>query len=278
MTEAQITAAIRRDVKEIRPITISNAQIAAIVVRGVVVMGLQIKESDPSFFLKRVSLSSYTNIFSWPSDCETVKKVWDLGTTAGTITGASSASPIVITLADHGFADDTILTQHDVGGNTEANGTFLITLIDDDSYSLDGTTYNAAYTSGGKAFAEPTNPDEINRISLAQATGANDSKWYPRNETIVVDDVNFTNDIIVDYIARPSAIADIPAEYHEALVSFGVLKIIKVPRPEDKDYADIMAKLEFHRTMWRLISDSIDTSMKASSEPIYVRDTMQMDL
>lgn len=67
----------------------------------------------------------------------------------GTITGATNASPIVITSAGHGLTTGTEVTIASVGGNTNANGTHLVTAVDTDSFSLQGVSGNSAYTSGG---------------------------------------------------------------------------------------------------------------------------------
>lgn len=68
---------------------------------------------------------------------------------SGSITGATNASPIVITSAAHGLSTGQQVTVASVGGNTAANGTFLVTVVDANSFSLDGSTGNGSYTSGG---------------------------------------------------------------------------------------------------------------------------------
>lgn len=68
---------------------------------------------------------------------------------SGTVTGATNASPIVITSTAHGLTTGTRVTVAGVGGNTAANGDFTITKIDANTFSLDGSTGNGAYTSGG---------------------------------------------------------------------------------------------------------------------------------
>lgn len=68
---------------------------------------------------------------------------------SGSITGATNASPIVITSASHGLTTGTRVTISGVGGNTAANGTFTITRLDANTFSLDGSSGNGAYTSGG---------------------------------------------------------------------------------------------------------------------------------
>lgn len=71
---------------------------------------------------------------------------------SGVITGATNAgvSPIVITSANHGLATGNQVLITGVGGNTNANGTFIITVVDANSFSLNGSTGGPAnYTTGG---------------------------------------------------------------------------------------------------------------------------------
>lgn len=68
-----------------------------------------------------------------------------------TITGATNASPIVITATGHGFATNDVITIAGVTGNTAANGTFTITKVDNDTFSLNSSTGNGAYVSEGTA-------------------------------------------------------------------------------------------------------------------------------
>lgn len=67
----------------------------------------------------------------------------------GTVTGATNATPIVITSAGHGLETGARVTITGVIGNTAANGTFIITRVDANSFSLDGSVGNGVYTSGG---------------------------------------------------------------------------------------------------------------------------------
>ena len=277
MTNAEIITAIRRGMREIKAKTVSDTILTATILRGVVSLGLVIRQADPSFFHKRGSCTSETFVFPWPSDCMTIRKVWDMGTTAGTITDATNTTPIVVTEATHGRSSDDIVLIHDIVGNTAANDTWKITKIDADSYSLNGSTGNAAYTSGGKVFKELTDPDEIKKINLSEANLSHSNKWYPRGKTSVVDDLTFTNDIIVDYVSIPAAIVDIPDEYHDGLVAFGVMKHLKVPAPEAKDYQDKTNSFNYQQGVWQLIEKQIKTVLKASSEPTYIRDVMKLD-
>ncbi len=78
---------------------------------------------------------------------------YDLGAhgSPASITAASNASPIKITVANHGFGSGETIVIAGVGGNTAANGTWAITLVDANNFTLNGSTGNGAYTSGGTA-------------------------------------------------------------------------------------------------------------------------------
>lgn len=72
---------------------------------------------------------------------------------SGAITGATNDSPIVITSSSHGLTTGSYVTISGVAGNTAANGTFLVTKVDANSFSLDDSTGNGSYTSGGEWHA-----------------------------------------------------------------------------------------------------------------------------
>lgn len=67
----------------------------------------------------------------------------------GNITGATQATPIVVTATAHGRITGDYVQIAGVGGNTAANGLFKITVINANSFSLSGSVGNGAYTSGG---------------------------------------------------------------------------------------------------------------------------------
>jgi hypothetical protein len=77
-----------------------------------------------------------------------------IGGAQRTITGASNATPIVITTSgNHGYLTGDKVDISDVGGNTAANGNWTVTKLTDTTFSLDTSVGNGAYTSGGKAAA-----------------------------------------------------------------------------------------------------------------------------
>ena len=68
---------------------------------------------------------------------------------SGVITGATNATPIVITSADHGLTVGAVVVVSGVLGNTAANGTFVISAVTTNTFTLQSSVGNGAYTSGG---------------------------------------------------------------------------------------------------------------------------------
>lgn len=70
-------------------------------------------------------------------------------TTTNTITAATNASPIVITSNGHGQRTNDRVQITGALGNSAANGTWTITVIDSNRFSLNGSTGNGTYTGSG---------------------------------------------------------------------------------------------------------------------------------
>lgn len=86
---------------------------------------------------------------NWPRDGATPCPDNGVVGPNGVITGATQATPIVITSTAHGRATGDYVRIAGVGGNTAANGLFKIAVINANSFSLNGSVGNGAYTSGG---------------------------------------------------------------------------------------------------------------------------------
>jgi hypothetical protein len=70
------------------------------------------------------------------------------------VTGATNATPIVVTSDRvHRLTTGDRVVVAGVGGNTAANGTWLVTVLSSTTFSLDTSVGNGAYTSGGRVSA-----------------------------------------------------------------------------------------------------------------------------
>ena len=91
----------------------------------------------------------------------------------GAITNATDASPIVVTSANHGLTTGTRVKVASVGGNTAANGDFIVTKVDANTFNLNGSTGNGAYTSGGTwnvdgLYTASYTPSGVNNFAAGQ--------------------------------------------------------------------------------------------------------------
>ena len=65
---------------------------------------------------------------------------------------ANNGSGLIrITSPGHGLETSNFVYIHSVGGTTEANGIWVVTVIDSNTFDLQGSSFANAYTSGGKA-------------------------------------------------------------------------------------------------------------------------------
>ncbi len=294
MDQAQITKWTRRGIREFKPDRVSDTEIENMTLEGVTHFGLLLKSLDPSLFRteKVLQASAAGYIFDKPSGCLTIEKLWDLETNALTITGAANNGSGLIRITtddDHGFEDGEVVTVQDVGGCTEANDVWVIEYDEDtmaaDTFDLVGSTFANAYASGGICFKRPQSPSPIKRINVEKATHSGVDEWYPRGTKIIHDNGSFSNDIICLYIKSPSAITDIPAEYHIGLVAFNVTNLISIPprlragQPDDNvlDIQDKMASLRKHQAMQKETEEKMRESHQVSHEPVQITQEFSLD-
>ncbi|HDY68340.1 MAG TPA: hypothetical protein ENH85_11190 [Candidatus Scalindua sp.] len=86
-----------------------------------------------------------------------------------TITGATNATPIVMTVVGHGLLNGDMVTQSGVGGNTAANGDFFVSNKANNTYELEDLSNtniagNGAYTSGGTVDIKYSGEIVIERV------------------------------------------------------------------------------------------------------------------
>ena len=88
-----------------------------------------------------------------------------------TISGATNVSPIVVTTTTHSLSTGDKVVIAGVAGNTAANGAWNVTVVTATTFSLDGSTGNGAYTSGGTAtrlFSNVTVADVENMQAVTE--------------------------------------------------------------------------------------------------------------
>lgn len=94
---------------------------------------------------------------------------------AGAVTGATNATPVVITSAAHGLATGDYAAVSGVLGNAAANGTFQVTKVNANSFSLNGAAGSGAYVSGG-AWAWLVSGVRNGDVSTQSLLGAIDNR------------------------------------------------------------------------------------------------------
>tara|TARA_R100001132_G_scaffold8792_1_gene8422 strand:- start:488 stop:1084 length:597 start_codon:yes stop_codon:yes gene_type:complete len=91
------------------------------------------------------------------------------------ITDATNADPIVITSNAHGLSSKDVVNVSGVLGIPSANGSFAVTKVDANSFSLDRSAANGTYTSGGtwtrSRFQVEFSPDDMTIVD--SSIGAN---------------------------------------------------------------------------------------------------------
>ena len=144
-------------------------------------------DNDEIRILGNEQVSIYGNNAKWNFQIAT-------GNTAATITAATNTSPIQITVVAHGFSNNDWVNIASVLGNTNANGEWKITVVDADNFTLQNSSGNAAYTSGGTAalrngchieFSSP----QVKNISLNGNVG---QTAYPYSNSLWTASANVT--------------------------------------------------------------------------------------
>lgn len=275
MDQSTITTLTRNGLRDLR---YSSTDIESMTLLGVLQLGKKLRSCDPTFFRGRKILTSNTHIFSWPSDCERVEAVFDTLTSSVAITGATNASPISITATSHGRSEDDKVLITGVAGNTAANGTWQIAYVDANTFTLDGSTGNAAYTSGGQVIKWSSTFRKLKKKDPREQNLQSRYKYYTEGKTIVVDYYGYSYDIVIDYIQRPDAITDIPSEYHMGLVGWNVMNLLLIPQPDSKDFQDKISSYNAHKNMYQTTLNSIQETMASSLEPVEFNDVERWDI
>ena len=120
------------------------------------------------------------------------------------VTGATNATPVVITATAHGRSTGDSVYISGVLGNTAANGTWIITKVDANSFSLNSSVGNGAYSSGGTVYLLPSSPQNLT------------PKQYVDN-TVNTTFSNITNPLNVPYSVNSAAVSSGYASFISSL-------------------------------------------------------------
>jgi hypothetical protein len=262
-----------------------------------------IKESAPSYHTRKAVLFSLSHVFDLPSDCLSVRHVWDAETNAVAITGATNAEPIQITAPSHPITDGQTVLVSQVEGNTAANGTWYASYIDADNITLQGSVGNGDFTTsktsylydssgtllvdgagaaitydhGGYLIGWRQNLTKITRKAPGNSTLSDRYGWYPQNKKLVVDWLDFSNDIIIEYSYRPTAVTDIPEEYHDGIIAYGVVRLMRMPGGKDPSFSDKRKVLDEQASVLQEIKANIRSFMQPATEAEPIEDDISWD-
>lgn len=110
-------------------------------------------DTDPGRRLKSIE----TRLIAAWNDLQTERAIIiqkkDLAGNSGvkTVTNAvTSGGLIKLTVTSHGYSTGTKIIAYGINGTVEANGPWPITVVDANSFTLDGSVFVSTYTSGGE--------------------------------------------------------------------------------------------------------------------------------
>ena len=267
MTSAEITKQIRLMILEERARHLGPKDFTQAQTDAINFMAHLLSSAAPEYFEKKVSLQpKNTNIhaFELPSDCLSLKSLWDYDGDASVITGAATnAGVIQITSVAHGFTDEDVVTIHGVLGTTEANDTWQINYVDADTFDLVGSTFANAWTSGGKAFKESADTYKypIDRKPSKFQDAFSETKFYLKEDEIIIDNPDFENDLIALYRYLPATLEEIPSRMHYGIWAYGTIQLIYVPAPTTTqdggrsyhpDHATLKKNLKHCEGLWAM--------------------------
>ncbi|MCP4668838.1 MAG: hypothetical protein GY849_21075 [Deltaproteobacteria bacterium] len=258
MNASEINAMIRHFILEEKARKVSPDDLTHVQTSAISLLSDLLVASAPEYFEKKVSLSPVnTNIhhFQLPSDNRGLKRVWDYDGNVGSVSGtADNGSGAIRVTHDLTVSDEDIVVIHDVAGCTEANGTWQIDYITSTTFDLVGSTYTNAWTSGGKVFLdkEDTYKYPIERMPSSHQKANNETRFFNREDDIIIDDPDFENDLIILYRYHPSTLTEIPTRMHTGIYAYGVLLLAEFPDPQKKQgrYLTIKKNVKMCEGLW----------------------------
>ena len=116
--------------------------------------------------------------------------------TSSTITGATNATPIVCTLASHGYTTGDTVVINSAGGNTATNGVWEVNVLTSSTFELVGSAGNGTWTSGGRIVKINNRVVRLNS-ALTQniaSTGPRSTGWSPNSNVSTSQNTSTTKE------------------------------------------------------------------------------------
>ena len=158
----------------------------------------------------------FVDRLGYVSNLSPISAVYTPSLAGGNVTGATFAAPIQITSAGHGLTTGAIVQVINVGGNTAANNTWTVTVIDADNFSLDGSSGNSDYIGAGTwtsgvdtlqftGVATTADPKVVRRQILRNTDGQTDTFYVDVDTTDLVS-TTFNSTQVDDILAAGEAV------------------------------------------------------------------------
>jgi hypothetical protein len=116
--------------------------------------------------------------------------------TSFTITGATNATPIVCTLASHGYTTGDTVIISNAAGNTATNGVWEVNVLTSSTFELVGSTGNGTWISGGRIVKINNRVVRLNS-ALTQniaSTGLRSTGWSPNANVSTAQNTSTTKE------------------------------------------------------------------------------------
>lgn len=136
----------------------------------------------------------------------------------------NSAGLINVTKASHGLTTGLRVMLDEVEGVTAANGSWLITSVDTNNFTLDDSVFSGAYTSGTGRYVEqplfgwaykytlPTDCLRVLRVNGDDATEDDGDPHEVEGALLLTD----ADEVALRYVFQETATANWPAEFRNA--------------------------------------------------------------
>jgi hypothetical protein len=136
----------------------------------------------------------YVDRYGQYSNLSPVSAAFAASGATGTVEDAADGTPIVVTSSGHGLTSGARVKISGVGGNTAANNTWRVTVLDPDTFSLDNSTGSGTYDGGGTWLAGaatityagleiPADPKVARRQLLRNTDGQTDTFYVDLDTT-----------------------------------------------------------------------------------------------